>query len=49
MFPETPSQLATRKCALCEGGLPKYTRFEAEEQLAALEGWHLVHDSQRIR
>jgi len=49
MLTETPSQLATRKCVPCEGGLPKYTRAQAEEQLAALDGWRLVHDAERIR
>jgi len=49
MLTETPGQLATRKCVPCEGGLPKYTRAQAEEQLTALEGWTLVDDGQRIR
>ncbi len=49
MLTETPSQLTARKCVPCEGGLPKYTRPQAEEQLAELDGWRLVHEGQRIR
>ena len=45
----TPDQLAKKKCVPCEGGVPKYTREEAEEQLKKLDGWKLSEDGQRIR
>src|SRR6516162_4477843 len=45
----TADQLATKKCAACEGNTPKYTRQEAQEQLNAVSGWKLTHDGQRIR
>jgi 4a-hydroxytetrahydrobiopterin dehydratase len=49
MSTQTSSPLVNKKCRPCEGGLPKYTRAQAEEQLDALDGWRLVHDGQRIR
>ncbi len=42
-------QLTQKKCVPCEGGVPKYTREEAEEQLKKLTGWKLSEDGQRIR
>jgi 4a-hydroxytetrahydrobiopterin dehydratase len=33
----------------CEGGVPKYTAEEAEQQIGTLDGWRLTHDGQRIR
>jgi 4a-hydroxytetrahydrobiopterin dehydratase len=45
----TADQLATKKCAACEGNMPKYSSQEAEQQLKAVSGWRLTHDGQRIR
>lgn len=45
----TPAELSQKKCVPCEGGVPKYSREEAEEQLKKLDGWKLTEDGQRIR
>jgi 4a-hydroxytetrahydrobiopterin dehydratase len=45
----TPAELSQKKCVACEGGIPKYSREEAEEQLKKLAGWKLTNDGQRIR
>ncbi len=42
-------QLSQKKCLPCEGGIPAYSLTEREAQLAALSGWRLTHDGQRIR
>jgi 4a-hydroxytetrahydrobiopterin dehydratase len=49
MQTQTPEQLVTKKCAPCEGGVPKYSQAEAEEQLKKLTGWQLTHGGERIR
>ena len=49
MQTQTDEQLVTKKCVPCEGGVPKYSWAEAEEQLKSLDGWRLTHDGQRIR
>jgi 4a-hydroxytetrahydrobiopterin dehydratase len=49
MHSQTSDQLATKKCSACEGGVPKYTAAEAEEQVPRLPGWRLTHDRLRIR
>jgi 4a-hydroxytetrahydrobiopterin dehydratase len=49
MTSQTADQLAAKKCASCEGGVPKYSREQAAEQLKNLSGWQLTHDGQRIR
>lgn len=41
--------LASKKCRPCEGGVPRYSAAEAEQQLGQLRGWRLTHDAQRIR
>jgi 4a-hydroxytetrahydrobiopterin dehydratase len=41
--------LSAKKCTSCEGGVPKYTRAEAEDQLKKLPGWKLTGDGERIR
>ena len=43
------SDLATRKCKPCEGGVEPYSSDEAKAQLAKLSGWRLTHDEKRIR
>jgi 4a-hydroxytetrahydrobiopterin dehydratase len=45
----TPAELTQKKCVPCEGGVAKYSREEAEEQLKKLSGWKLSEDGQRIR
>jgi 4a-hydroxytetrahydrobiopterin dehydratase len=49
MQTQTPEQLIHKKCVPCEGGVPKYSREEAEEQLQKLRGWQITADGQRIR
>lgn len=49
MQTQTDEQLVMKKCVPCEGGVPKYSASEAQEQLKSLDGWKLTHDSQRIR
>jgi len=34
--------LAEKKCTPCEGGIPPFTREEAEEYLKRVEGWNLT-------
>ena len=46
---QTVSELADKKCVPCEGGVPKYTLTQAEEQIMLLDGWRLTHDGLRIR
>lgn len=44
------SDLATRKCAPCEGGVAPLERQAAETLLKQLaSGWHLADDSKSIR
>ena len=45
----TTEQLVKKKCAPCEGGVPKYTLDEARNQIERLSGWRLTGDGQRIR
>jgi len=49
MQTETTTELLAKKCLPCEGGVPKYTRAQAEAQLQTLTGWTLTRDGQRIR
>jgi 4a-hydroxytetrahydrobiopterin dehydratase len=49
MQSQSAEQLVAKKCTACEGGVPKYTRPEAEQQLKNLSGWQLTGDGQRIR
>jgi len=49
MQTQTTDELADRKCVPCEGGVPKYSQSEANEQINQLSGWRLTHDGQRIR
>lgn len=44
-----PERLSSKKCQPCEGGVEPCTRDEAEQQLARLTDWQLVHHGQRIR
>jgi 4a-hydroxytetrahydrobiopterin dehydratase len=49
METQTLDHLVAKKCVSCEGGVPKYSRSEAEEQLEKLAGWRITEDAQRIR
>jgi 4a-hydroxytetrahydrobiopterin dehydratase len=49
METQTLDTLMSKKCVPCEGGVPKYTRDEAVEQLTNLSGWQLSDDGERIR
>jgi 4a-hydroxytetrahydrobiopterin dehydratase len=42
MAVETTEQLRKKKCLPCEGGVPKLSRSEAEQQIKQLEGWKLT-------
>jgi 4a-hydroxytetrahydrobiopterin dehydratase len=46
---QTAEQLCTKKCVPCEGGVPKLTPSEAEEQIRHLAGWQLTSNHERIR
>lgn len=46
---QTAEQLCTKKCVPCEGGVPKLTPAEAEEQIRQLSGWQLTSNQERIR
>jgi 4a-hydroxytetrahydrobiopterin dehydratase len=43
------TQLAAAHCAACEGGAPRLSEREIDEQLAALSGWKRSADGLRIR
>jgi 4a-hydroxytetrahydrobiopterin dehydratase len=49
MQSQTTEQLVAKKCKPCEGGVPKYSRADAEAQLKTLDGWRLTEEGQRIR
>ena len=49
MVTQAPTDLASKKCAPCEGGMEPYTLARAEQQLALLPGWTLTHEGRRIR
>jgi 4a-hydroxytetrahydrobiopterin dehydratase len=49
MASQTTEQLTAKKCRPCEGGVDKLTTDQAREQLAALDGWRLTGDGERIR
>jgi len=46
---QAPTDLASKRCVPCEGGVEPYTLAEAEEQSALLPGWTLTHEGRRIR
>ena len=45
---QTAGELAAKRCLPCEGGVEPYTPADAQQQLATLSGWALVHGGQRI-
>lgn len=48
MTAQSPAELSSKKCVPCEGGVEPYTQEQAKQQLAALDGWSLTQDGQRI-
>ena len=42
-------QLRGKHCQPCEGGVEKLTPAQAEQQVAPLTGWLLVHGGERIQ
>lgn len=48
MITEISEPLSKKKCRPCEGGIEKFSRHEAEEELQQLSGWRLNEDGQRI-
>ncbi|MGL4464972.1 MAG: 4a-hydroxytetrahydrobiopterin dehydratase [Planctomycetia bacterium] len=49
MEPQSCGVLVQKRCVPCEGGVPKYARGDAEEQVKRLDGWTLNADATRIR
>jgi len=49
MSAQSTEELVAKKCVPCEGGVPRYSAAEAQEQLQKLQGWEMSHDGQRIR
>ena len=49
MTAQTCDQLRQKKCVPCEGGVPKLTPDEAEEQIKHVDGWTIIHNHERIR
>ena len=49
MTTTTADELARKKCAPCEGGVPPIGPEDASSLLSALPGWTLTHDGKRIR
>src|SRR5262245_54032307 len=45
----TAAELSTKRCASCEGGVPALKPEMIQQYLAALPGWQLTEDAQRIR
>ncbi len=49
MQAQSTAELVRKKCVPCEGGVPKYTLEQSQEQIKNLAGWRLTHDGERIR
>jgi 4a-hydroxytetrahydrobiopterin dehydratase len=45
----TASQLASKKCLPCEGGVEPLSAEEARQQVSELKGWSLTADEKAIR
>lgn len=46
--PSTNEELRTIKCVPCEGGVPRLTPEEAQQQNALVNGWEILGDPDRI-
>lgn len=49
MSTQSVDELRAKKCVPCEGGVPKLTPEQAEDQIKALDGWTITHNHERIR
>jgi 4a-hydroxytetrahydrobiopterin dehydratase len=49
MVTQASQSLASKKCTPCEGGVPRYSLEEAQQQLGLIDGWRLTDDGRRIR
>ena len=49
MQSQTTGELTQKKCVPCEGGVPKYSRAEADAQVQRLSGWQITRGGERIR
>uniref|UniRef100_A0A7C2JZ38 4a-hydroxytetrahydrobiopterin dehydratase n=1 Tax=Schlesneria paludicola TaxID=360056 RepID=A0A7C2JZ38_9PLAN len=49
MYTPTLTELRTKKCVPCEGGVPKLTPDEAANLCQTVSGWNVVHNGERIR
>ena len=49
MSAPTLTELRTKKCVPCEGGVPKLTPDEAANLCQTVSGWSVVHNGERIR
>ena len=49
MRTETATPLESEKCVPCEGGVEKLTPYQAEAQLAHLNGWRMNDNASRLR
>lgn len=45
----TATELTRKRCAPCEGGVPKLSKEQVEHYLGDLKDWKLTADGQRIR
>src|SRR5438132_618404 len=45
----TATDLATKKCVPCEGGVPKLNPEKVRELLQQVPGWQVTTDGRRIR
>ena len=43
------SELTTKTCTPCKGGIPPMDKAEAEQYLQNVSGWELVDDATRIK
>jgi 4a-hydroxytetrahydrobiopterin dehydratase len=46
---QSAEQLTQTRCVPCEGGVPKFTPEEADEQIKQLAGWEISHAHERIK
>lgn len=49
MAVQTASELSTKKCKPCEGGVDPISADEAAKQVGQLTGWSLTADGKKIR
>ncbi|MCH2202495.1 MAG: 4a-hydroxytetrahydrobiopterin dehydratase [Fuerstiella sp.] len=47
--PQTTDELRQKRCVPCEGGVPKLSHDEIQQQLGLVDGWTVRSDPDRIR